>query len=634
MARSTRTPGSAQQALAPVQARVVAHLQARRLQAAEAELGPMLLAVPDWAEGHHLSGLVAQAAGQLAEARTRFERAIRLNPKVAAYHANMAVVLLGLGDAEGAVTCCLTALRRDPRQFGAMMNLGLALTQLNKPGEALDSFERALTLKADFAPLHANIGRLRHRFGEYELALAAYRRAAALAPEVADYALGQATNLYMLGRTQEAADILGQAVTRWPENLQALSAHAFILNYFDQTTPQQQADAARAYGAALAKIVTPITHVPDAGAAERRLRVGMVSADLRDHSVTTFLSTLLPRLDPAQFDLVAYSTSRHADAKTEMLKQSFAEWVDAAELSHAQLAERIQADRIDVLFDLSGHTLGQRLPVFARKPAPVSASWLGYSGTTGVEAIDYLVCDAVVVPPGEEAMISETPWRLPESMVFFPDGKPVTAPPRGGGPFTFGSFNSHNKLSDATLASWAEILRQVPESRLLLKSRALESTAEQEATRGRFAALGVAAGRLTLLGRTETVEEHLALYGQIDIALDPFPYNGTTTTMQALRMGVPVLALAGDRFIGRLGASILAHAGMSDWIAGDREAYVALAVRWARDSNGLAAVRAALPDRVAAAPIADADRFAQQFGAMIRAMWRIWCASDKSASSP
>lgn len=607
-------------------ARALAHLQAGRLAAAEAELAGLLQGLPGWAEGYHLAGLVAQAGGRLVEAQNRLERAIGINPKAANYHANMAVVLLGRGQAELAIGSCLAALKLDKNQFGALMNMGLALAHLDRPSEALAAFEQARALRPDFAPVLGNIGRMENLLGDYEAALAAYRRASELAPHVADHALGQATNLYMLGRTRESLAQLDQVIARWPDNLMALSARTFALNYFAEVTPDQQAAAARAYGAVLAQQVVPQQHRRDPGAVDKVLRVGFVSSDLRQHSVSLFLLALLPRLDRSRLQLVAYSTSRHSDATSEALRLNFAEWVDASVMPLTQLADRIAEDRIDILLDLSGHTLGHRLPVFARKPAPVSASWLGYSGTTGVAAIDYLVCDARVVPPGEEAMIAERPWRLPHSFICEPHNGgavPVARSDRPG--FTFGSFNSHNKLNDATIAVWADILNAVADSRLLLKSRSLASVDEQAATAARFAAHGIDPARLTLLGRTATVADHLALYGEMDIALDPFPYNGTTTTMQALRMGVPVIALQGDRYIGRVGASILGSAGLSDWIAPNRAGYVELARRWANDRAGLAAFRDRLPAQIAASPMADTDRFARDFGAMLTGVWRNWC---------
>lgn len=602
--------------------------RAGRIVQAEAGLAAITLALPGWAEGWHMRGLVAQAGRHLHQARTYLEQAIALDGGVANYHANLCAVLMGLRDLAAAEQAARGALKVDARHFGAMMNLGLVLSETGRLRDAQSWFETAATLQPKLAGVHANVGRVAALRGDYGAALAAYRRAAEQAPEAPEHALGQANALYLLGRTGESRTLLDAAVTRWPESLELLGARTFVLNYFADVTAEQQAAAARAYGTALAKRATPMRHVPDPTAADRSVRVGFVSSDLREHSVSHFLMAVLPGLDRDRLVPVAYSTSRHADARTEALRTHFAEWVDAALLDAPTLARKIVEDRIDLLVDLSGHTQGHRLPVFGLKPAPVSLSWLGYSGTTGVGTIDYLVADRWVVPEGDEPFLSERPWRLPHGYLCFP---PAQLPPRprtmGEGGFTFGSFNSHNKLSPETLSAWAEILKGVPGSRLLLKSRGLADPETAAATRAAFESMGVAADRLTLLGRTPTLDAHLDLYGEMDIALDPFPYNGTTTTMEALRMGVPVLSLKGDRYISRVGWSLLANAGLEDWVAPDVDAYVAQAIARAADPAGLQMLRSELPARVATAPIADAQRFARDFSDMLVTMWREWCQS-------
>lgn len=609
----------------------MASFQAGRLQEADRGLQQVLSAAPTLAPAWHLRGLVSQAARRLPEARLMIERAIELDGTVADYHANLAAVLIGLQSLDDALAATDRALALLPDHFAGLVNRGLVLTERGQLSAALEAFERALRGKPEVAQIHGNVGKVNRLLGRYAASLAAYERANTLAPHLAEYALGRAMALYMTGRTPDARRQLDAAAQQWPNHLEILSARTFVLNYFADVTADQQAAAARAYGTALAARVQPQVHVPDPAQADRPIRVGLVSADLREHSVSHFLRSVLPHIPRTSVTLVAYSVSRHADAVTDQLKGMVEEWVDAFPLDPAALARRMVADRIDVLLDLSGHTQGHRLPIFAAKPAPVSASWLGYSGTTGLTAIDYLVADAVVAPEGDEAHLSERPWRLPHGFVCFPPSadRPPSRPKDRSG-IVFGSFNSHNKLSDATAEAWAAILRAVPDGRLILKSRAMADAGEREATLARFGALGIAAERLTLLDRTPTVEAHLALYGEIDIALDSFPYNGTTTTMQALRMGVPVLTLRGDRYISRVGESILTHAGLTEWVAADVDAYIAQAVRWAHDPAGLEAARRDLPARLAAAPIVDAAQFGQSFEAMLRGMWRHWCLSGSS----
>lgn len=619
-------------ALSPQQAatynRALADFRAGRLAAAEAELASITLAQPRWAEAWHLRGLVAQAGRHLHQAQTYLEKAIALDGRVAHYHANLSAVHMGLRQLDAAARAAEGALAVEPKHFGAMMNLGLVLTETGRLGDAQAWFEKAAEVQPKLAGVHGNVGRVAALRGEYGVALAAYRRAGELAPDAPEHVLGQANALYLLGRTAESRAVLDAAVTRWPDNPELLGARTFVLNYFADVTAEMQAEAARAYGAAMHKRYTPMVHVPDPAAAGRPIRVGFVSSDLREHSVSHFLLAVLPGLDGERIVPVAYSTSRHADSRTEALRPHFAEWVDAPLLDATALARRIAGDRIDVLVDLSGHTQGHRLPVFAQKPAPVALSWLGYSGTTGLDSIDYLVADDRVVPEGDERFLSERPWRLPHGYLCFPPAQLPARPRRGAGEaFTFGSFNSHNKLSPETLAAWATILKGVPGSRLLLKSRGLADADTVAATLAAFARHGIGEDRLTLMARTPTLQAHLDLYAEMDIALDPFPYNGTTTTMEALRMGVPVLSLKGDRYISRVGWSLLANAGLDDWVAEDVDAYVAQAIARAADREALAQLRADLPARVSTAPIADAGRFASDFSQMLVTMWRDWCTS-------
>ncbi|WP_338721079.1 tetratricopeptide repeat protein [Devosia sp. XK-2] len=628
--RSKKQNAKVTPALAQLFSRADTCYRQGQLQEADRSLAQALMVYPDWAEAWHLRGLVMYSARQLAQAQACFERAIASDAKVANYHANLALVLIGQGHYEQAMSRCMAALKIETRHFGAALNLGLALYETGRASEALRAFERARSINARSPVASGNVGRAALHIGEYEKAAAAYGRAAELDRENSDYAVGNAMSLYMLGRTAQSRAVLDTAVQKWPEQPVLLSARTFVLNYFDDVGAGQQAEAAMAYGRMIEKTVGAATHIADPAQADRRVRVGFVSADLRDHSVGSLLKAVLPHLDRGRLELVAYSMAHREDATSEALRVYFDNWVKATGLDNDTLANKIRADGIDVLLDLSGHTMGNRLPLFASRPAPVSASWLGYSGTTGLSRLDYLVCDNWVLPEGEERYISERPWRLPDAFLAFSDNGAPPAPKsqRRSGP-VFGSFNSHNKISDATMSTWAEILRSVPESRLLLKSRALQQKAERDATAKRFEALGVAPDRLDLMGRTETQAEHLALYGQIDIALDPFPYNGTTTTVQALRMGVPVLTLKGNRYISRVGASILANAGLDDWIAGDVADYVTMAVERAGDRDRLAVLRSELPGRIAASPICDVPRFGRDFSDMLVGMWRNWCLSQK-----
>ena len=327
-------------------------------------------------------------------------------------------------------------------------------------------------------------------------------------------------------------------------------------------------------------------------------------------------------------ELIAYPSHFRTDALTERIKACCYGWHSAVGLSDENLARRISDDGIDILIDLSGHTAHSRLPMFAWKPAPVQASWLGYFATTGVAAMDYLIADPWTVQKAEEASFTEKIWRLPDSYLCFTppdvDVQVVPLPALTNGHVTFGCFNHLSKMNDAVVALWARVLQAVPGSRLFLKAKQLGEATVRQSVVERFATHGVDAGRLILEGAAPRAEL-LASYRRVDIALDPLPYPGGTTSVEALWMGVPVLTLAGERFLSHIGESILRNVGMPEWIAADADGYVARAVSYAGDLPYLATLRNGLRRQVLGSPLFDAPRFAHHFEAALRGMWRVWC---------
>ena len=305
-------------------------------------------------------------------------------------------------------------------------------------------------------------------------------------------------------------------------------------------------------------------------------------------------------------------------------------------ISDDRLAQLIHEDGIDILIDLSGHTGDNRLPMFAWKPAPVQVTWLGYFATTGVAAIDYLIADPWTLPESEESSFSETIWRVPETRLCFTPPAillNVTPPPvLANGHITFGCFNNLTKMNERVVALWARILAAIPNSRLYLKARALGEAAVQQSVMKRFAEHGIDPQRLTLETYVPRAN-YLEAYNQIDIALDPFPYTGGTTTVEALWMGVPVLTLAGRQFLARQGVGLLMNAGLPEWVASDQDDYLSRAVAHASDTQGLASLRAGLRQQVLASPIFDASRFARHFEAALRGMWEKWCHDQDALPS-
>jgi predicted O-linked N-acetylglucosamine transferase (SPINDLY family) len=349
------------------------------------------------------------------------------------------------------------------------------------------------------------------------------------------------------------------------------------------------------------------------------------------HPVGFFIEGVLHALtnrSSESLEIYAYSNLSKVDAITERIRALCHHWREVFALSDEEAVQLIKNDEIDILIDLSGHSGRTRLPVFAWKPAPVQVSWLGYFDTTGVEAIDYLIADPLTLPESEEIYFTETIWRLPDTrLCFTPPDTNVTIrslPALAEKQFTFGCFNNLNKMGESVVELWARVLIAVPNSRLFLKARQLYQPLARESVIEQFGRHGIEPSRLILEG-PESRANYLAAYNRVDIALDPFPYTGGTTTTEALWMGVPVLTLSGEHFLSRQGLGLLANAGLTEWVASDPDDYVSRAVSHASNLERLAGLRSQLREQVLASPIFDAARFAVHFDAALRNMWKKWC---------
>jgi predicted O-linked N-acetylglucosamine transferase (SPINDLY family) len=362
----------------------------------------------------------------------------------------------------------------------------------------------------------------------------------------------------------------------------------------------------------------------------RRLRVGYVSADFVRHPVGYFIEAVLKAHDRAQVEIFCYSNAWRTDPLTQRLYAVADHWRTIAWKSDLDVANMIRSDEIDILVDLSGHTAGHRLQLFGHKPAPVQATWLGYFGTTGLAAIDYILVDEVISSRSDEDQFVETPVRLPHGYLCYAPREAVpvrAAPAERLGFATFGCFNKLIKVTPAVITVWAEILRRIPTARLVLKDAALEDPDVRTRCLAKFVSEGVATHRLDLLGRSEHIA-YLDAYNHIDIALDPFPFNGGTTTAEALWMGVPVVTLRGDHFVSRLGASLLTGLGARELIADSRQQYVEIATTLANDVPRLVALRAGLRDRLLTSSLCDGPGFTRGLEAAYRRLWQPWCAAQ------
>ena len=471
----------------------------------------------------------------------------------------------------------------------------MTLKEAGRLDEAVASLGRAIELKPDHAEIHNNLSSTLLAQGDHEGALRACRRALELRPSYSD----AHSNLLMCAQYQSGVTLAGlaRAHTEWDNR------HATPL---------------RASGKSFDLDRDP----------ERPLRLGFVSPDLCAHPVGFFLARVLGNLDARSSTVVCYYDRAVRDALSDHLAAAASEWHDVVGLDDEALAARVRADRIDILFDLSGHTANHRLLVFARRPAPIQISWIGYVGTTGLKAMDYLIADRFHVPPGSEAHYCERVLRMPDGYVCY--DPPASAPAVGRLPaeergyVTFGCFNNVSKLTPEVIALWAEIVHRVPGSRLLLVSPALGGATARERIVSAFVATGGDRDRLELRGILPWADL-LAAYNTVDIALDPFPYSGGLTNCEALWMGVPVVTCPGETFASRHSFSHLSNVGLTETIAADTREYVELAVSMAGNLVHLAEIRAGLRDRMARSPLCDGERFARHLQTLLRDVWRQWC---------
>ena len=567
---------------------------------------------PSLAEAFFNCGNALGAMGRPADAVARFDRALALRPDYAEALANRGNALGDLGRLEDALDSFDRAIAVRPDFAAAQYNRGNTLAALGRGPEALASYDRALALEPTSVDALNNRGIALQQARRYADARASYDRALAVRPDDAD-TLNNLGNLYLeQGRIAAAVEAYSQAARQRPDLPVPASNLLMALNYTKDRTPAEMLAAHRDWAGRFA--VPPAT--PFGPRRPGRLRVGYVSSDLRTHSVAYFLEPLLAHHDRDRVEIFCYSNTRQGDETTERLRALSDHWIPIAPLDDRAAAARIRADGIDLLVDLGGHTGHSRLAVFAHRAAPAQVSWLGYPNTTGLATMDYRLTDAIADPPGQtDAFHSERLVRLARGFLCYrpPAGGPALAPPpcREQGVVTFGSFNHPAKLSDETVRLWADLLARVPRSRLLLKYRIFEDAATRQFHQGRFAAAGLASDRLELVGHIDAAHGHLAAYGRVDIALDPFPYNGTTTSCEALWMGVPVVTLAGTRHAGRVGASLLHRVGLDEFVADDAASYVAVAAALATDPDRLALLRSGMRERLAASPLLDGAGFAR-----------------------
>lgn len=570
------------------------------------------------------------------------------------------------GRFDEAMEHCRSVLRSDPGNPASLHRLGLIARARRDPNKALELLHRAARIDRENAELQSDLGKMLLTRDEFSSAISLFELSIRLdSTRAEDYAC-LAYAYRQIGRSDLALGICSKAFSQFPDDPRILErfthtlmtqgqisdalemwrtaahekkdlfAHASLLlcqHYSaDVTAEEIYQEHLRFAGQFEKPLLTEQEGHLNSRDPDRLLRVGYVTADCCNHPVAQFLLPLLRNHDRVGYQAYCYSATLRSDEKTLEFKHAAGErWRDILKLSDQQAVELIRRDQIDVLVDAGGHTAGNRLLIFARRPAPVQVTWLGYPDTTGFQSMDYRITDSLVDPPGlTDRYHTETLFRLPDGFLSYevPKNAPAVTPPphQRNGFITFGSFNNFLKFSAPVLKAWAAILQRVGGSKLMLKHNNAGDQAAQTFYFNAFESLGIERNRILISPVMREHRMHLDSYAELDIALDPFPYNGTTTTVEALAMGVPLLTLEGQTHVSRVGLSLLNRVGLQDWVASSDD-YVALAVRHAGDREGLARLRGEIRGRLQASPLGRPELFARRMEDAYRAMWRRWAVS-------
>ncbi len=569
-------------------------------------------------------GLAVSDLGDWAAAIELYRQATAVDPGFAEAYNLLGDALFRTGKADESVAVFREFVVRVPDDPRGHHNLGLALAARGDHAEAVPELEQALGLRPDYPEAHNSLGVTLESVGRSDEAVGHYRRAVELRPNFPDAWSNLGTSLTERARTEEATAALLKSLDLRPDP-RVHSNLLLAMSYSSDYTPEKLRDEHAVWATIHAKTppAVPARHV--GGSPDRRLKVGYVSADFRTHSTAGFAELLLTHHDRNRVHVTCYPNVARPDAVTDKLRRLADSWRPISGVADGRAAEMIRDDEIDILVDLNGHMAGNRLSLFARKPAPVQVTLFGYPSTTGIAAMDYRISDPFADPPGEAGeYYVEKVLRLPEvAWVYKP---PADAPDPGPLPvlkaqtFTFGCLNNPAKLSDACVETWARVLKAVKRSKLVLMGgRSVEGG---QAFHERFSRFGVASDRVEVMGRVPPGRSYFEAYQPFDVALDPFPYNGGVTSCDALWMGVPVLTAAGRDYRSRQGVSLMNNLGLPEFVADSPDKLVDLAATWREERDGLADVRGSLRELMGASAITDAGRYVKHLEDAFRTAWR------------
>jgi len=576
-------------------------------------------------------GIIYKDRKEFDQAAFSLQKALALNPSLLEAYTSLGLVFHEKGMTSQALDAFRKALDLNQGDVVAHLGLGVVLQESRYFSEAIDCYKKALEIDPANALAHIDIGTAYREKWQLDEATRYFRKALELDPKNADAFFNLGTVQLMQSRIDEAYVSYRSALSLNPELLLAYQSLIMIMHYDSRYDPETIFFEHVRFAGQFAEPLYPSdVSYPNEKSALRKLRVGYISPDFRMHSVAYFIEPVIGTHNRDRVEVFCYSDVAKKDEVTDRLRKLSDHWQDIRGLSDEKVSTLIREEEIDILVDLAGHTANNRVLVFARKPAPVQVSWIGYPSTTGLSTIEYKIVDHYTDPPGmTEQYYTEELIRLEETFLCYhpeKDAPEIYVPSVcREGAVTFGSFNNYAKVAHEVVALWSMVLHALPESRLLMKAYSFSDDATRHAAIERFQREGISADRIELLTSQATIREHLALYHNIDIGLDTFPYNGTTTTCEALWMGVPVITLAGKNHAARVGVSLLSNIGLREFIAQTKEEYVEIAVKLAGDTRRRADLRKNLRSMMTRSPLTNAERFVDNLERSYRMMWEKWC---------
>ncbi len=624
---------------------------------------------PNLARAHYNLGIVLRDVGRTEDAEASYRRALEIDPGHAKALANLGNVLQDQGRLNEAIESYHRALSIKPDFAEVCSDLGNALQEQGKLNEAIESYQRALSIRPEFSDAYCNLGNAYQAQGKLDEAMTCYKKSLGIQPDFAEVYSNLGSVLKLQGKLDEAVichrkalafkptlatgiNRLGNALLEqgmWNDAIacyrQALTIREdyanvrsnllLAIHYTEKFSPEEVFEEHQRYAEFYEKPLKQYWKAHHkAKAPNERMRVGYISADFRMHSVAYFIESVINKHDKSKFEIFCYFNSTQIDSVTQRFILLADHWVACRGMTDEQLAEKVHEDKIDILVDLAGHTADNRLLTFARKPAPVQVTYLGYPNTTGLAAIDYRLTDSYADPVGlGDELYTETLIRLPKTFLCYcppKDAPEVQALPAINNHFvTFGSFNAFQKITDSVIVLWSNILLSIPGSKIMLKAAGLDQPSIRNKLLMLFEQCGISEKQLILLSKSNEFKEHLSQYHRVDICLDPFPYNGTTTTCEALWMGVPVITHRGDRHSSRVGTSLLVNLGLEELIAESPDEYIKIAIDLAVDIQRLANMRAGLRQRMMDSSLLDSVGFTRTIENAYQDMWSNYLLAAK-----